>query len=457
VLSCWAASDSAAQEEFRALWVTRFEWPDRNPEVSKGKILSILDECQKANFNAVMFQCRGQADTLYPSPIEPWSPVFGSADPGWDPLEFAIQEAHKRGLELHAYINPVPAWSADTPPPSTNPPHMYAQHGPGSEDCWVILDQQGKCNKNEYFWFSPGVPAVHEHARKVAVDLCKRYDLDGIHLDRIRYPSAEDYNPTAVARFNVSGNPMGLDRLNWQLAEMNRMVANLSSAVWAIKPEMKMTAAVWGIYDKTKIPGYGGFSTGLQQYCQDSLAWARLGLVDALCPMIYWDLPDPKPNYDECLKQFLEGRGNRHVYGGFHAKFEPAEIMAQIEATRKLGGQGTVAFSTTSVSKAPRWEYFRTQIYPAKVKTPEMTWKTKPTEGSIVGYVKRSTDEPVVDAYVTIEGQDGGVLSCADGYFSFLWLKPGKYTVTARIGGRQAKVADLEVKAGEFAVANLTI
>lgn len=452
-----SASDSHAQDEFRALWVTRFEWPDRNPDTCRGKIVSIMEQCEKANFNAVIFQCRGQADVLYPSPIEPWAPSFGSADPGWDPLQFAIEEAHKRGLELHAYINPIPAWTLDTPPPATEPAHKYALHGPGTADCWAILDAQGKANKHEYYWFSPGVPSVHEHARKVVIDLATRYDLDGIHLDRIRYPSADDFNPTATTRFNGSGNPLILDRFNWQLGELNRMVTNLSSAAWAIKPKMKMSAAVWGIYDKTKIPGYGGFSTGLQQYCQDSLAWARLGLVDALCPMIYWDLPDPKPNYDECLKQFLEGSGSRHVYGGMHAKFEPAELKAQVEVTRKLGGKGTVIFSTTSMSKDPRWQYYGTDIYPTKVKTPEMPWKTNPTEGFIVGYVKRSTEQPVVDAYVTVEGQDGGILSCADGYFSFLWLKPGKYTLIARIGGRVAKVSDVEVKAGQFTTANLTM
>ena len=451
---------SFAQEkgEFRALWVTRFEWPNRDMNTCKGRIVRIFDNAAKANFNAILFQVRGQADTLYPSPIEPWSPILGSANPGWDPLEFAIQEARQRGMELHAYINPIPVWQKEgSKPPDTSPQHLFNLHS-GADSNWVMSDAQGKPLYAEYYWFSPGVPQVSEHVRKVVVDLAKRYELDGIHLDRIRYPNAADHNPISKERFNGLGNPKKLPLNKWKEEQINRIVKHISAVAWSVKPELKMSASVWGIYDKTLIPGYGGFSSGIHYYAQDSIAWLRQGIIDAIVPMIYWDLVGSKPDYDECLEIFLKDKYGRHVYGGMHGKFEPPELKAEIEITRKLGAEGNIVFSNTSMSRAgdTKWDYFGKEIYPTKVQTPGMSWKKNPTEGILTGQVvKEKTGKPIVDALVTVEGVDGYELSSSDGFYAIFKLKPGTYTIVAKRGGAEAKVEKVEIKPGGITTADL--
>ena len=216
--------------EFRAAWVHRWEWPHFDPETCKQKIRTIFDDLQRANFNAVVFQIRGQADVFYPSPDEPWSPLIGAKDPGWDPLAFAIEEAHKRGLEFHAYVNPMPLWHTGVTPEShipegsdyepsrlpahTSPEHLYYRHGPDAEVSWVCQDATGnpmKVRDNGYYYMAASIPGVQAYIRTVFLDLVERYDIDGIHYDRIRTPGpGYSYDPISVRRFEDSGNPNGL-------------------------------------------------------------------------------------------------------------------------------------------------------------------------------------------------------------------------------------------------------
>ncbi len=114
--------------ELRGAWVTRFSWVDTDTEIMKQNIISTMKKLADANFNAVFFQVRGQAETLYPSPIEPWSKLLGFKSPGFDPVKLAVEEAHKNGLQFYAYINLLTMWNEDEPPADTS--HIYYKHGP---------------------------------------------------------------------------------------------------------------------------------------------------------------------------------------------------------------------------------------------------------------------------------------------------------------------------------------
>ncbi len=177
--------------ETRALWVNRWEFstPD--------DIRRLADKAAAANFNALFFQVRGNADACYRSDLEPWMArlsggVLGD-DPGWDPLAVAVEEAHARGLELHAWVNVYPAWLGETPPPPAEPEPMFDRFNRLHGDQWLVWDRQQQpmqLNSN-YLWSNPGHLAVQDHIAAVGYDIVSRYYVDGLHLDYVRYPGWE--------------------------------------------------------------------------------------------------------------------------------------------------------------------------------------------------------------------------------------------------------------------------
>lgn len=433
-------SAPAPEAEFRAATITRFEWPDKDPATCKQKILRYMDTLLAGNFNAVIFQVRGQADVFYPSPYEPWAVAIGGKDPGFDPMQFAIEEAHARGLEFHAYVNPYPVWQGVNPPAHTTPEHPYWLHyATEGADNWACYDNSGNIMKasgsgDNYLYFSPGNPAVSAYARKVTMDIVKRYEVDGIHFDRIRYAGPQySFDAVSKSRYAGDGNPDNLSWEKWQCDQITRMLNDVYGEIMSIKPNIKISCSVWGIHDKTKIPQYDRFSSGLHEYYQDSLEWVRQGVVDAICPMIYWDINDPKPNYDELAKYFLQNASGRHVYCFNHInnpkQWPPEEFLAQVNLCRQLGGAGNVAFSSGGIERRQITSFFKQAIYPKPVPAAPMPWKTNPQTGIIIGKVmRRDNGEPIMDAWIKVEGQNHTWLSSADGFFAILNLPPsGNY------------------------------
>lgn len=414
------AVPATASPELRGVWVTRFEWPDLNGNAGliKANITRIMTTLAENNFNAVFFQVRGQCDTLYPSPFETWSRFIGGKDPGFDPLAFAIEEAHSRGIEFHAYINPFPCWDAKNPP--EDPEHAYHK----LKD-WLCAGSDGNVAYEEYYYLSPGIPEVQAYVRKIILDVALRYNVDGIHLDRIRYPSSRvSHDPISRRRFEGEGNPGRLKWEDWQRAQVTGFVNDLYGQLQAVKPQIKLSAAVWGIYDKSKIPGYATFSSGYHDYLQDSQTWLRCGIMDALVPMIYWDIGGKKPDYDELYSHFLANAAGRHVYGGMQAKHkDPEEPVREIEYTRSVGGHGTVPFSYSGINGQNRWSHYK-RIYPTQAPVPEMTWKSHPQTGGVAGIVTDPEGKPVCDAWVRISCAGDVWLTSADGVFAIHNLPP---------------------------------
>ncbi len=198
----------ATMVEFRGIWVTRFEWA--NSSATPATIDAIVNDIADAGFNVIFFQVRGEADAFYNSSVEPWSQRLTGTlgqNPGWDPLARMIQQAHARGIQVHAYINVYPVWLGCTPPPSgTNPLHLYYQlqtaHGTTNGKLnglqWNTSDEVG-CGS--YLRASPASIFLDNHLMAVATDLVTNYDVDGLHLDHIRY----DFN-------NVSCDPVSEGR-----------------------------------------------------------------------------------------------------------------------------------------------------------------------------------------------------------------------------------------------------
>ena len=415
-----------ADPEVRSCWVTRYEWPSSSESTCKNTIRNIMQKLKDNNFNTVLFQVRGECDTLYPNPYEPWAPQFSWSDPGWDSLSFAIQEAHARGIEFHAYIN-THTMCTEVPPESTSPKHVYHLHGKsGSSPNWQIhgTDQEPAGKLDAYWWLSPGIPQVEAWTRKAIMHVVENYDVDGIHFDRIRTPGSQfSHDPIAQARFEGEGNPDNEEWGDWMRSQITRQLRKIYGAVNHVKPQVKISAAPFGICKKEP-DGYQG--SGTQSYYswyQDAFGWMENHVLDAIFPMIYWEIGSAHP-FEVLLGDFLKHTGGRHIYAGCSTS---NNVIAQIKEGRKQGAPGNTLFSYGSIN----FSALKSDPYSEPASIPEMPWKKSPTTGIITGYVKDETDVPIVDVLINLSGDDYNYLSSADGFYAILDVPPGTHTLTA--------------------------
>jgi hypothetical protein len=366
--------------ELRGVWITRFAYS------SQAGLEAIIDRAAAANFNAVFVQVRGNGDAYYRSAHEPWARnltgVLGR-DPGWDPLQVAIDRARLHGMELHAYVNALSGWiTSQAPVPAAEGP---VQHPLYLHPEWVAVDSTGVNRDSEYLYFSPGIPAVRAHIAAVVEDLLEKYDVDGVHLDRIRAPGS-DYSrdPVTLAAFEAAraADP-DLSWGDFMREQVNLVVDAIQGAIDRVRPRVRHSAAVWGIY--RPLSGCAT-SEGYGQYYQDSLAWAARGSMDALVPMIYWKVdPGACTDFRSLLDVFVGGATGRQVWGGMHAldggAFSFAEVEARIEHARAAGAEGVVVFASSHLDADPgRWAAFPgTDAEPGPfhepIGTPDMPWK----------------------------------------------------------------------------------
>ena len=350
----------ALADEARAVWFHRWEWNDRQDiEVE----ITNIDNC---HMNAVLFQIRGQGDAFYISEHEPWSHLVGDEYPGYDPLAVAIYEAHKKGLELHAYVNAMPAWSGSTPPVS--PDHIYNAHPE-----WIMVDEYGvpMDPADGYADISPGIPQAAQHVNNVIMDIATNYDVDGIHLDYIRYPHPNySHDDSSLVRFardypectSPSTCPGEWDAFRRTL--VTEMVQATYDSVTALKPWVKISAAVWGV-----------FAYGYNGYYQDSHGWMEAGILDFSAPMIY---TGDTTAFRDRLQDHVVNSYGRHVYGGIgiYLGFPPSTMVAEIETCRAEGAEGEVMFSASDLTSS----YKLTLVgsggpYEYLADIPAMVWK----------------------------------------------------------------------------------
>ncbi len=360
--------------ETRALWVNRWEFstPD--------DIRRMADKAADANFNALFFQVRGNADACYPSGLEPWiarlSGVFGN-DPGWDPLAVAVDEAHARGLELHAWVNIYPAWLGATPPSPAEPEPMFLRFNRLHGDQWVVWDRQQQPMQlnSHYLWANPGHLAVQDQIAAVGYDIVSRYYVDGLHLDYVRYPGWEySRDPlTLQAVAQAQALEPGLDRKEWQRRQVNHLVSRLFAGIQGIKPGLTLSAAVWPIYLDTwewwdAGDGYDGF-------CQDSVGWVQEAIADLICPMLYLaSITTDDAQYQALVEDFVARAGGEHVVTGIIANYDDFDVIARrIDMARAAGAAGQAIFSHGHVNQRNYWIRFKQGPYatPARTLLPE--------------------------------------------------------------------------------------
>jgi uncharacterized lipoprotein YddW (UPF0748 family) len=367
-LCCAALTGSAAdapalQREFRAVWiatVANIDWPSKTglpAEKQKAELVAILDKAAELKLNAVIFQVRPMADALYESKLEPWSEYLtGSAGkgPSFDPLKFAIEEAHARGLELHAWFNPYrarhPSAKSETPDDhiTKKRPDLAKPYG-------------------THYWMNPTHPDVQNHSLAVILDVVARYDVDGIHIDDYFYPYKEKDAAGRIIPFpdddtweayQKAGGKLSRD--DWRRDAVNTFVKRMYDETKKAKPWVKVGISPFGIWR----PNFPTGIAGLDQYAElyaDAKMWLNEGWVDYFSPQLYWPIAQEKQSFPKLLAWWAgENTKHRHLWPGLYTSrvtgtakgWLAKEIADQIALTREQKGvSGAVHFSAKALAR----------------------------------------------------------------------------------------------------------
>jgi uncharacterized lipoprotein YddW (UPF0748 family) len=357
------------RREFRGAWIAtagNIDWPSA-PGLStaqqKAELTAMLDRAAALHLNAVIFQVRPSGDAVYVSKLEPWSAFLtgrmGRApDPMWDPLAFAVREAHARGLELHAWFNPFRArYPGDDGPAARS--HV-SRRDPG------VVHRYGR-----YLWMDPGSAVARREAIRVILDVVRRYDIDGVHIDDTFYPypvvsGGKDVPFPDAATYRAYRARGGtLNRDDWRRHNVDLFVEQLYAAVKREKRWVAVGISPFGIWRPGNPPSVQGFDAYAELYT-DSRRWLRNGWVDYLAPQLYWPIARPAQSYTELLAWWVsQNTKGRNIWPGNYAArvagtaggsevWPASEIVNQIRATRdQPGASGDIFFSMSSLMSDP--------------------------------------------------------------------------------------------------------
>lgn len=302
-----------AKRQFRGVWIqcVNGQFNGLGTDGMKNKLTAQLDELQKDGINAVIFQVRPECDALYNSKLEPWSRFLTGKQgtppsPYWDPLEWMVAECHKRGMELHAWINPFRAKTKGTTELSTNhvavrnPERVFAYDG------MMILNPAKQENR--------------DYICEVVKDIVSRYDIDGLHIDDYFYPYPVAGLPIPDTD-DYRTNPNGFRNIaDWRRDNVNVFVKQLYETVHSIKPWVKVGISPFGIYRNKKTDNALGSKTnGLQNYDDlyaDVLMWVNNGWLDYCVPQLYWEIGHKSADYETLIRWWNKFAGARPLYIG---------------------------------------------------------------------------------------------------------------------------------------------
>lgn len=354
------------EREFRGAWVAsvwNIDWPSRpglSASQQRAEMDRLLDLAADLKLNAIVLQVRPEADALYKSRYEPWSYWLsgqmgkGTSD-GYDPLEYAVEQAHYRGMELHAWFNPFRGRATTSKPASSdhvsrkNPQMML----PGNDT-----------------WMNPALKSVQDRALDVITDVVKRYDIDGVHLDDYFYPYPKVVSGKAqfpyddsshYAAYRKSGGKLSIE--DWRRSLVDGFVSELATRVKQTKPWVKFGISPFGIW-RPGVPS--SIEAQLDSYDHlfaDSRRWLQEGWVDYLSPQLYWRI-DPKAQSFSTLSNWWSDQNSkgRHVWPGIASsriksdedRSRPSqESIRQIDVTRATAsnkqGSGHIHWSFSAL------------------------------------------------------------------------------------------------------------
>ncbi|MGC4117368.1 MAG: family 10 glycosylhydrolase [Myxococcales bacterium] len=352
--------------ETRAVWVTRFAI------TNEAALKALLDKAKANHFNTVFLQVRGTGEAYYTSSLVPsWGGGKGlGQDPGWDPLAVGVTYGHSLGLKVHAYLNAMTGWTktdaGPNPIPDTTPKHILAAHPE-----YICKTSTGAYpNDDGYVWVGAD-PSYRTHLADVAEEVLTRYDVDGIHLDRIRTPCSDCCHTAKLdADFAAAGGTWA----DFSRKQIDETVKAIYDRMIAKKPSLMLSAAVWGIH-KRLTNCTGATSEGWSGYHQDSVGWAQKGFIDMLNPMIYWPIKDGACTDWAALADYFSANANgRQVVAGMTAaRGSFPELAADIDYARQTKLAGTVVFASSYLDQFTLWDDYLAGPYTDTVPPTPMT------------------------------------------------------------------------------------
>ncbi|WP_420032696.1 glycoside hydrolase family 10 protein [Streptomyces sp. cg28] len=316
----------------RGMWlasVANRDWPSKpglTASAQRAELLAHLDTAVARRLNAVVFQVRPAADALWPSPYEPWSEVLTGVqgrDPGWDPLGTAVTEAHRRGLELHAWFNPYRVAN------HTDPTRLVPTHPARLHPEWIV-PYGGK------LYYNPGLPEVRRFVQDAMVDAVKRYAVDAVHFDDYFYPypvPGQTFDDDATFAAHGAGFA---DKAAWRRDNIDRLVRETAGRIKKARPGVRFGISPFAVWRNRATDPRGSDTTaGVQTYDDlhaDTLKWVREGWIDYIAPQVYWNIGFAAADYAELVPWWADavrGTGVRLYIGeALYKAGDPAQVAA---------------------------------------------------------------------------------------------------------------------------------
>lgn len=383
----------AQNYEFRGVWIAtvdNIDWPkkgDYDVASQKADFIRILDMHQRNGINAVVVQVRPASDAFYPSQYEPWSQWLTGKQgrppaPYYDPLEFMIAEAHKRGMEFHAWLNPYRA-NFSIGHASIAPNHVTRLHPD-----WFV-------NYGSTSYFNPGNKEGQQWVVNVIRDIVSRYDVDAIHMDDYFYPykiPGKEFPDQA----SYIKDTRGLNKEDWRRSNVDSIILHIATAIKETKPWVKFGISPFGVWrNNDKDPEGSPTKAGVTNYDDlyaDILLWLRKGWIDYVAPQLYWENSNKIVSFSTLVDWWSKHTYGRHLYigQGIYRSLEtssksaawrnPDELPNQINILRANPNvQGSIFFSSKTFDSNPNgWsDSLRTIYYREPAQVPPMDWLPK--------------------------------------------------------------------------------
>jgi uncharacterized lipoprotein YddW (UPF0748 family) len=511
-------ANDAVRPEIRAIWADAFHDGFKTPD----QVDQLVDDCLKANLNTIIVQVRRRGDAFYNKSIEPRTEDPGLA-PGFDALQYLIEKAHAKRIEVHAWLNTLVAWNAATPPKAAN--HVWNLHGPNSAGAanWIAYFRKYNSINRKWsdklyssFFLDPGHPTVVDYTAAVYLNVVKNYDVDGIHLDYSRYDGLGwGYNATSVARYNnrygKSGLPLPDDPLwmQWRREQTANLVRKIYLKAIALKPSVKVSAAVvtWG--DGPVTDADWEQSRGYTVAGQDWRGWLEEGILDLAIPMNYfsdwnktrqswynkwieWEkdhqygrqivigpglylqyiensldqirraqAPSAQGNYAAGVSLYAYGWNNLYSNDDYKENLNPKGLPRQPH--QYLPESNNWLFSLLAKAGSYYDPVLKRQIatepvFSTPAAIPDMPWKSQPVSGYLMGTLTGSTGQNYDGVKIIVKSADltmqREVATDGGGWYGLTELRPGRYRVWADHPDFVSTCLEVTVQAGQVSEAN---
>ena len=435
----------AAAPQMRAFWVDAFHEGIKTPAQTD----RLIADAQRAGANTLIVQVRRRGDSYYRDSAEP---IANDVAANYDPLGDLVPKAHARGLKVHAWVVSMPVWKDGYVQPDRS--HVWYAHGPnapGAEN-WLMLRDDGKTgdcgapNDCSYF-LDPGHPAAADYTVSVLTRLVARYDMDGLHLDYIRYPSNRfGYNPVSLQRFQQATGrgdrpaPEDAQWMQWRRDQMTKLVKRIYLNMIAQKPAMELSVAAiaWG-----GAPPNGDFkaSSPYVRTLQDWAGWLQAGYIDWAMPMTYFEESNGQTRdwYNGWISWIKANQGTRPIGAGVGAWLNTSdENLQQLRRAtddRVLLGASLYSYAIPVAGDRNAFlDRLRSELWSDGAPAPSFAWKSAPQTGYVLGRITAG-GAALPNASLRLNGpggQEQWVTSDGSGVFGDVGLAPGAWTITAR-------------------------